>query len=486
MLSETVTKLVRHSFVYGSGNFAIAALGFFLIPIYTRYLNPSDYGILASVEVISGLLIIFFSLGLPSAVMRYYVDIREPVARQKYLGNIWLFSGVVTALATALLLCFSQPVFQFIFKELPFSPYIQIGILTVFFANLNKIPLNVFRIQQKPHFYVLFTVLLLLVNSTLIIILVAGYKKGALGALQGRLGGALIIWLLLTFIMFRQSRPSFDMCDLVDSLKFGVPLIFNGFFRWIVTVSDIILIERFVSLTETGLYALANKVSLILEFVILAVGFAWGPIFYEYAEKDDAPAAFGRMITYFCLVIFGVGTVIAIFSEEVTRFLAAPGYYDSARVIPVLIAALIFRGLHTVAITGIFYCKKTAYTTLSVAIGALTNIVLNIIFIPRYGMIAAAWSTVFSFAVMFFVAQYYSLRFFPLRWEYGRVITIAGMGLGLYLLTCVVNTPYQWLDILIKLLAIILYPLALFLFKFFTSSEIAKIKDYSLMLFTGR
>jgi O-antigen/teichoic acid export membrane protein len=128
-ISAYLKPLVGQSIIYGIGNMLPAAVGFLLIPIYTRFLTPTDYGILSFASVVSSILTIFFVLGLHGAVVRFHYDFLENENEQRaYYGTIWLFITVVSLILTLLIDWQGVMLFSLISNEVPFQPYGRLAI----------------------------------------------------------------------------------------------------------------------------------------------------------------------------------------------------------------------------------------------------------------------------------------------------------------------------------------------------------------------
>lgn len=137
---ELLKRLTRNTVIYGLGNILQRGAAFLLVPLYTRFLSPADYGIVAIVNSIVQVLSIVYEMGQAGAVNRFYfeyADKRDEL--RNYLGTVFTFSLINTGLITALLLVFGKSIFPLILRDIPFDPYIKLALWIPFFS----IPLSI-------------------------------------------------------------------------------------------------------------------------------------------------------------------------------------------------------------------------------------------------------------------------------------------------------------------------------------------------------
>ena len=211
-LPDHLKRLAKSSTIYGLGNLLPKAIGLILIPIYTRYLTPQDYGILAMVTVIHSVLLLLFDMGFSTSTLRFYFDFKEGPDLKRYLGTVTVFLLGFNLVFLVLLQSFGEPIFSFIIKDksLSFSPYIKLGIYTAYFSLGSVIPLALFRVREQAAKYISFTTATFLLTTIAIIYFVVIARQGALGSLKGRLFVTMGFFAVYLWIMLRQSTLSID------------------------------------------------------------------------------------------------------------------------------------------------------------------------------------------------------------------------------------------------------------------------------------
>jgi O-antigen/teichoic acid export membrane protein len=471
-LGHLVKQFGLRSLIYVGGDVLNRGLAFLLIPLYTRLLTPADYGILGLATTLNSLLLAIYGMGLEGALTRYYFEYRtRPRDFRDYLGTVWLFVGGVTLLITVLLELVGDALFGLVFVNVPFRPYLEIVIWTVFLAVLPTVPLVLFRVRGQAIYYVLFSLGRFLAITGATIYFVVGQRQGVLGSLKGTLIGTAAVYALATIIVFRNGRLSFRWDLLLPSLRFGIPLIPHTVSNWALSVSDRLILERHVSLRDLGIYTLGYQFGIGLNMLYMAVGSAWTPLFYEVIG-DRGWSIVARLETYRVTLFTVMGLVVAALSREVICVMAAPSYYRAAQVVPIVALGYVLWGLYTLPLNVLFYEKATKVIPMYTMLAAGVNIGLNLLTVPRYGIMAAAVNTVIGFGVLLSGIGYAAQRVKRVPFEYWRIGKLLIAALMSYFVTCLVQTQSLWLNLALKSLAIAVgFPVMLSLLRFYNAME---------------
>ncbi len=280
-------------------------IGFLLIPLYTQFLSPADYGILAFTASIGAVLSILYELGIAAAVTRFYYDFLEkPGEMRAYLATIWVFLTGFAFLFSLFLTWQGEALFSLLFKETPFYPYGLYIVWISFFATADVIPLMLFRVREQAKVYVIYSVSRFLVSTVAIVYFVASLQRGAVGSLQGQLLANLVYFIPFTLVTLRNAMPVIRRGYLNATLRFSLPLVPHQLSGWALSISDRILLERYVSLDQLGLYSLGYRLAMVLDLVLTSINMAWSPFFYRTAAtEEDAPHTFARIVTYFTVLM---------------------------------------------------------------------------------------------------------------------------------------------------------------------------------------
>ena len=468
-----IKRLSGKSAIYGLGSIILRVIGFALLPIYTRFLTPADYGILAVAGIVSSILGILLSLSLHASLNPIYFRAAEQREKRAALGTVWLALVILSGAMTILLDQVGSSVFSLFFRNVPFNPYIRLAIWAAFLNVFGLVPLNLLQIQERAALYVLFTVINVLLQIGLVLFFLVICGLGAQGYLMGTLLGALVMALPFSWLVLCNVRPTWRWGFLKRALAYSLPLVPHALSGWVLDLSDRAILERFVSLEELGLYSLGYIYGSAMNMVAYAINSAWVPYLFQRDahENGDSSYHLARLGTYFAAFLCFVALALGLFSKEVIRLMTTPAFFSAARVAPWIVAGWLLSGLYYFPINFLFLRQKTAAVPLATMVSGLLNIGLNLWLVPLYGIMAAAWVTFISYGLMLVLAWWLGFRAYPLPYEYGRLAKVGVTTLMLWISGSLIEFPNLAWSVAAKSFLLAAYPLALLIFGFFLPSE---------------
>ncbi len=476
-------RFLGQSTVYVGGEFLVRAVSFFLLPIYTRRLTTTDYGILSVVSTVSSVLRPIYLMGLGSAVTRFYFDFEGEKERRDHYGTIWLFLMGATFAATLLFEFVGEPLFRVVLRQTPFNPYIRLAVWTIFLSMASVIPLRLFIVRKKALPYSVLQIATALSSIGLVIYFVIYRGDGALGSLRARFVSALVLGVVYIMLTWREVNPSFSVARLRPALAFGLPLVPHVLAHWALGLSDRLILERFVTLDALGLYSLGYQFGSLIRLLAIAINRATVPFYYEIASTPNGKSVLARFTTYYVAIMTMLALGLALLSREAIVLMADPSYHAAYQVVPLVAAGYLMLALYFVPVNGLFYQKETRVVPLITTLSAAVGIALNLILVPRFGIMAAAFATFVAYFILLTGVLIASMRVFPLPYEFRRLalvllIALIGFVVGDYL-------PLNdlFLRILLKTgIVVIGFPAVLYICGFVTDGEIDRVKRFFELL----
>jgi O-antigen/teichoic acid export membrane protein len=429
---KEIKRVFEDTAVYGVGSLLPKAAGIILVPIYTRFLLPSDYGIMSLASIITTIAGTTLILGQNGALTLYLRSTQSDASeedRRRLLFSVTVFT---LAFATAMILLvfpFGPAITTALFgtSGITFYPYIAIALVTALIGMPLMLLQAVNRAKGKARVYSTFQIASFAVNTTFTIWFVVAWRQGALGSLKGTFVAALALAPVALWFLARQMTPRFSAPWLKRSLAFGLPLVPHALAGWVLTFSDRTILGRYTSLREVGLYSLAYNISMLMNLISQSINQAWGPIYYDLASTDDGRLKLPRLTTVYAVTVVFAGMAYMLFAREALMVLASPRYWQAAELVPVIVAAYVCFAMYSVVSTGIFFAKKTKWVAGISGAAAVVNIGLNLWLIPRYGMWAAAVNTLIAYALMAVVARYLTGRLYPGSFENRRMAALVAI-----------------------------------------------------------
>lgn len=480
-MTET-RKFVKESLVYTIGDIFAKSLAFILIPILTRYLSKSDYAIYNIVITIWPVLVILYCKGLGGYMIRGYYDLKEPRQHKEFFGTILFLSLFISLILSGAIHIFGDNIFSPLFKGISYKPYLQFAVGIAFFKLFIHNVLSIYRAQRKPVTVVSLSIVNFLINVSVVIFFVVILKKELLGALQGQVISLAFISIIFFMFIQKDIRYRIRTQYIRTALLFALPLIPHALSSWIVNLSDRILIERFCSLDDLAIYSLGYQLAIALDILINSMNQAWMPFFYSNAESSNYHKELTKSTTFFFTLVVAIGLMLSLFSHEIIIFAGKEQYQDASRIFPLIIVAFVIHSIYYMCSASLFYKNKTAVVPLISITAGVINIGLNVLWLPQFGYIAAAYSTIISFFVMAVLGYLFSSRYLRIPFQFITLVAILSIALAVFGLSTQLQVDSIILNILIKGGLFTLFPALLIIFKIIRWSDIRNFSKVFLSI----
>ena len=367
---------VKHSFIYGLGNIASKLIGFVLLPLYTAHLSPSEYGILAIVEVLGQILVSVFSFNISTAMMRWAADAKDERDRKSIIFTSLSFTLVIAVLLPVILIPFSGNFSLLFFDSSKFGNYFLLLFLTSSLGIYNLIPLTIMRLRERSGIFAILNTIKFTITLLLNVYFIAYKGYGITGILLSLLIGQLFLTIFSLPIVVKNIIPKFKFSILREMLLYGVPLVFSTIFTLVFTMGDRFVIKSISGDASVGFYSLGHKIASVINVLILQsfqLGFL--PIAYKKLGDADEKKFFSKVLTYYVLLLIFAALGLSLFGKEVLKtFALNKAYWVAYSVIPIISLAFVFKGIQYNFSLSFHYSKKTAYNALIVIITAFINV----------------------------------------------------------------------------------------------------------------
>ncbi|MDQ2623433.1 MAG: oligosaccharide flippase family protein [Actinomycetota bacterium] len=467
-MSGYLRRLASTGAAYTAASVISKLIAVALLPLYTRYLTPSDYG---AAEIMFAAVVaasIVIRLGVIEALLRFYYRADEKpdeVVATSFATLFW--AGTVSAL---LLLPFAGPLSELLLGE-PEPALARVAIAGLWVLTLSEYLLTIFRLDERARAFFVVTMISVLVTIPVTVVLVAVFELGAVGLLVGSYGtGAAVVTGLILYHRRRLSLVP-DRPLLKRMMRFGLPTMPAELSLYSLSFIDRILIARMLGLTEAGLYALAVKVSQSINVLVRGFQLAFPPLAYSIVDDDEARRAYSAVVTWFVALMALVVTGIWLVAPWIIRIFAAPEYFDAHEAVGPVAAGTALYAVYMVLLVVLGRTGRTEFNFPATVAGVAVNIGLNVILLPVWGIVGAAVSLCVSYFVVVGLMYLFTQRLFPVPYEWGRLLrlllaTAALIGIG------EVVVPDDGIAALaIRLLLTAALPVVLFLTGFFTPEE---------------
>jgi O-antigen/teichoic acid export membrane protein len=473
-MSGYLRRLATTGAAYTAASILSKVIAVGLLPLYTRYLTPADYGaaeVLFTAVVTASIVVRF---GLIEAILRfYYRDDEDPgeVVRSSFAGLLWL----ATAGALVLLL-FAGPLSELLIPEPEKlgesgAGLVRIAIGGLWVLTMWEFMLTLFRLEERARAYFLTTLLNVLASIGLTVVLVVGFEDGARGLLLGSYAAGAAFVLGLVAWQRRRLSLRFDRALLRRLFRFGLPTMPAEVSLYLLNFVDRLIIVRSLGLAEAGLYSLAVKFAQAVNVLVRGFQLAWPPLAYSIRDDDEARRAYATIVTLF---VAGCAWVVAgmwLFSRWIVRALAAPDFFASYEAIGLISTAVTLYALYLVLVVILGRTGRTEFN-FPAALGALVaNVALNLVLVPAMGISGAGLALVVSYLVVLGLMYAFTQRLFPVPYEWGRLLRVVLIVAALVGVAELALPTSGAAGFMLRAVLLAGYPLALFATGFFSEGE---------------
>jgi O-antigen/teichoic acid export membrane protein len=417
----------KHALIYGLGMVLSRAVSFVMLPVYTRYLTPADYGVMALVEMTLDFISIVGGAQLALGVFRFYHKTDDEEAKRQIVSTSFLLVGLLYAIVGTGVFSAAGLLSHLLFGDGAQTSIIRVAALNLAVGALLIVPMALARVKDLSVLFVGANLVKLFIALAFNILFIVVMELGVIGIFlaslisNGLVGGALVVWLV------RRVGIRFSRTGTRNLLRYGVPLMGMQIATFMATFSDRYFLQALSDESVVGLYSLAYQFG----FLLMVVGFTpidmvWGPKRFEVARQDDRDSTLASGFVILNVVLLSTALGITVYVGDVLRIMATPAFHSAADVVPLILIAYVFQAWASVQDIGILVRERTEYLTLANLVSAGVALIGYAVLIPRYLQWGAAVATVLAFATRYGLTYWYSQRLWRVRYRWKPVLIAVG------------------------------------------------------------
>lgn len=391
------SSLIKSSFWYTIGNFFIKGISFLTIPIFTNIMTVEEYGLVNNFTAIAAIITLFIGLSLNGAINNANFEFKEDI--EGFMSSVLFLS----TLSLIIFLIIGNGFYFFQESYFDLSQIIFNLIVLYSYGNFLISYLSAYYTINVSYFKFLalsITSTILNIGVSLIFMFTVFDNNRYLGRVVGGTTAVTLISSIIYLSIMFNGKKLIDKDYWKFALKICLPLIPHALANVLLSQFDRVMINTYAGSFDAGIYSYIYNLGVILSVVWSSTNNAWVPWFYGKMAIGDEKKI--KKTANYYTILFGAVTLISMLVLiDIAKIMAPTEYLKGIPLIIPILLAYYFQFLYSFPVNAEFYEKKTSYIAIGTVASALINIILNLIFIPKFGFIAAGYTTVFSYFFLF-------------------------------------------------------------------------------------
>lgn len=443
---STLKRFFKDTIIYGVAAVLPRAVNILLTKLHTNTLESSKYADNTWYFVFAAFFIAFLTFGLETSFFRFFSKEKD---KGKIVSTSFIMLVISTILFLAILLGFNDNLSIILGFDNPL--HLKILTFVTAFDLLVVIPYAYLRVTNQPLKFTFFKITNILIyaffNVYFLWFIPYAQKNGIslpnfIADFYSKTPTVVFIFianLIASFITFLMLLPfifkfklEFDKTILKKMLNYGLPIMIGSLAYTANENLDKLFLGNMLGKEQMGVYAACYKLGVFMSLYIMAFRLGAEPFFFNQSYKENAKEIYAKILMWFTIIgaLFMLIVVVYI-NLFAAILLGKPEYYDALSIVPIILLANLFLGIYNNL--SIWY-KLTDHTKFGMyisIIGAILTIVLNIIFIPKYGFIASAWATLIAYGAMTIISYYFGKKYYKVPYDLSKLISYITASTGL-------------------------------------------------------
>ena len=436
-------KAVKAGIGYTLGNIFIKGINFLTLPFFSRLMTTEEFGIFNVFTSYEAIIYVIVGLAIHSSIRSANLEFKGKI--KDYISSVSIIYIINAGIMFVIALIFGSHIQRFS----GFSVAVLIMLIMYSFGSALLAVYNEYvslEYSYKKYLFVALGNSLGNISLSLLLMLTLFRQHKDVGRILGVTVAITIVSLYILYVFYKGARPKVKKHYWIFALKYSLPIVPHGISQVLLAQFDRIMIGKIVGNAEAGVYSLAGNIKLILTILTTSISAAWSTWFYEEIEKNEKESIQHRA-RQLCelFLVFTIG-ILSISPELI--YVLGGNEYNSAKyvAIPMVLDAY-FLFIYNVIVVAEYYKKKTAFIMLGTMGAAVINVITNYIFISKYGFIAAAYTTLFSYScylALHLIISHKVLGFPVLKYRWLILFLILSSGVSIVDLLAVDSIILRW------------------------------------------
>ncbi|HMN42965.1 MAG TPA: lipopolysaccharide biosynthesis protein [Povalibacter sp.] len=479
--------LAKHSAIYAAGSMLSRVASFLMLPLYTAYLTPFDYGVLDLIETTVGMFSLVASLGVAQALGRFYFDDEDQRRRNAVVSTTFIMATIAGVLVFLVSLPLYEPLTRLLFKE-PVDPRaFLLAFVTIAIGLVIDLGMVYLRVVNRSILFVVASMANLVIGVGLNAYLIVVEKLGIFAILIGNLATKLVVGLPLLVWIVSRVGLKFDRPVARSMYRFGLPLMPSELASVAISYSDRYFINGFLSTEAAGIWGMAQKLGTALHQLITSPFLmAFVSQRFDMGRSPNATWLLTSSFRYHMVVLIVPSAVLALFAPEILALMTAPEFQKAGWIIPFAALSMIILATKYHFEYGILREKATHYHMFINTGSAALHVVLNATLIAWLGLPGAIIALLAAYLAKSVSYLTVSQKFFPIPYPIGQCTALLAASAVVVTIGLTFAGPgWTWMGLAEKSVLLVALAVLPFITKALSRGDLARVQDL-LRRVTGR
>lgn len=454
--TSRILDIFKTSSIHSIGTFLNKFLLLSLVPLYSHLLPTTDTGLIGLMDTTEQFLIAFLILGQGQAFVWQFKQEPDPEALTRLFSTSMWFMVFISTMGIGALVLFSEQTAPLILNTAHPLQGLAFAwmMVSLFLRNLQSLSVNYLRADRKALSLETANFIGTALFVGLNFVLLYWFKTGVSAILATRLLLLLPVLVVAGWFARPYLRFQLDLGVLRKMLRYGLPITLAAMAYPILNFADRYMITALIdpSGNLNGIYEISYKFGMIPSMILVGPFLqAWQPALYDKADDASRNEVYRRMLLY---VTFAGATLwlgLSVMRTELLHVFSTPAYYSGSAIIPWVAASNVFYGLGWIVVAGLAVQSKTVFMGVWTALAALINILLNLWWLPIWGMMGAAYATTVAFILIFIGFAVYSKIKLNISFPYARWFLLCTIAwIGYTIVDKIIVIPNLFLSVILK------------------------------------
>lgn len=375
-------------------------ISFLTTPIFTRIMTTEEYGTFSIYQSWYAIVLIFTSLNLAGGVLNNGLT-KYPDKKDSFVSSLLGLTSIITIGFFVGYILFSSEVNRIFELD---TPYILFMFLQLLFEPAYLLWSAKLRFEYKYRPLIVVSLLIAIITPCISVICVVLARDKALARVASVVLVQVCIYISIYLLVILKGKRLYNRRHWRYALAFNIPLIPHYLSMTVLNQSDRIMIQYYCGKEYVAIYSVAYSLSMLMTIISSAINSSFVPYIYKKMKANEMERI-KKVSVVISLIMAGFSILPVFLGPELITILASSAYYQAIWIIPPVSCSVFFIFLYNLFGTIEFYYEKNKFIMIASVVGAIVNIVLNAIFIPMYGFVAAGYTTLFCY-VLFSIAHF--------------------------------------------------------------------------------